>query len=116
LGPELQQLCSALLPDSLQVVREKVHDTMSCYWMTLLKTHPLDRQRDAHFQNLLSISLEKLVYFISGTYEVYQHLTVFFLASVAQNECIFMMCSFSSLSFSLHTNFIPETSWDIDTI
>lgn len=74
LGPELQQLCSALLSDSLQVVREKVHDTMSCYWMTLLKTHPLDRQRDAHFQNLLSISLEKLVYFISRTYEVYHFL------------------------------------------
>jgi hypothetical protein len=35
--------------------------------MTLLKTHPLDRQRDAHFQNLLSVSLEKLVYFISET-------------------------------------------------
>lgn len=82
LGPELQQLCSALLSDSLQVVREKVHDTMSCYWMTLLKTHPLDRQRDAHFQNLLSISLEKLVYFISGIYEVYQHLIMFFLHHV----------------------------------
>ncbi|XP_023721770.1 ankyrin repeat domain-containing protein 27 isoform X2 [Cryptotermes secundus] len=61
LGPELQQLCSSLLSDSLQVVREKVHDTMSCYWMTLLKTHPLDRQRDAHFQNLLSISLENFI-------------------------------------------------------
>ncbi|PNF18909.1 hypothetical protein B7P43_G01383 [Cryptotermes secundus] len=34
---------------------------MSCYWMTLLKTHPLDRQRDAHFQNLLSISLENFI-------------------------------------------------------
>jgi hypothetical protein len=59
LGPELQQLCSALLSDSLPAVRERVHDTMNCYWMALLKTHTLDRQRDARFQNLLSISLEK---------------------------------------------------------
>lgn len=59
LGPELQQLCSALLSDSLLAVRERVHDTMNCYWVTLLKTHTLDRQRDAHFQNLLSISIEK---------------------------------------------------------
>jgi hypothetical protein len=59
LGPELKQLCSSLLSGSLPAVRERVHDTMNCYWMTLLKTHTLDRQRDARFQNLLSISLEK---------------------------------------------------------
>jgi hypothetical protein len=67
LGPELQELCPALLSKSLPVVREKIHKTMSCYWMTLLKMQSLDRQRDAHFQNLLSVSLEKLVYFISET-------------------------------------------------
>ncbi|XP_021918868.1 uncharacterized protein LOC110829448 isoform X2 [Zootermopsis nevadensis] len=61
LGPELQQLCSALLSDSLLAVRERVHDTMNCYWVTLLKTHTLDRQRDAHFQNLLSISIENYI-------------------------------------------------------
>jgi hypothetical protein len=32
--------------------------------MALLKTHSLDRQRDARFQSLLSISLEKWVCFI----------------------------------------------------
>jgi hypothetical protein len=59
LGPELQKLCSALLCSTLPAIREKVHDTMSCYWMAFLKTHPLERQRDARFQNLISISLEK---------------------------------------------------------
>jgi hypothetical protein len=59
LGQELQELCSALRSNSLPAVRERVHDTMSCYWMALLKTHSLDRQRDARFQSLLSISLEK---------------------------------------------------------
>jgi hypothetical protein len=59
LGQELQELCSALRSSSLAAVRERVHDTMSCYWMALLKTHSLDRQRDARFQSLLSISLEK---------------------------------------------------------
>lgn len=64
LGQEMQELCSALQSNSLPAVRERVHDTMSCYWMALLKTHSLDRQRDARFQSLLSISLEKWVYFI----------------------------------------------------
>jgi hypothetical protein len=59
LGPELQQLHSALLSSSLPAVRERLHDAMNYYWMALLKAHPLDRQRDARFQNLLSISLEK---------------------------------------------------------
>jgi hypothetical protein len=56
---ELQEVCPALWSNSLPAVRERVHNTMSCYWMTLLKTHSLDRQRDARFQSLLSISLEK---------------------------------------------------------
>jgi len=59
LGQELQELCPTLQSNSLPVVRERVHDIMSCYWMTLLKTHSLDRQRDARFQSSLSISLEK---------------------------------------------------------
>ncbi|XP_069679944.1 ankyrin repeat domain-containing protein 27-like isoform X2 [Periplaneta americana] len=61
LGPELQQLNSSLIHNSLPSIREKIHDTMSGYWMALLKTHPLERQRDARFQNLLSISLENYI-------------------------------------------------------
>jgi hypothetical protein len=61
LGQELQELCPTLQSNSLPVVRERVHDIMSCYWMTLLKTHSLDRQRDARFQSSLSISLENYI-------------------------------------------------------
>jgi hypothetical protein len=59
LGQDLQELCSSLRSNSLPAVKERVHDTMSCYWMALLKKHSLDRQRDARFQSFLSISLEK---------------------------------------------------------
>ncbi|GFG37242.1 hypothetical protein Cfor_10937 [Coptotermes formosanus] len=72
LGPELQELCSALQSNSLPAVRERVHDTMSCYWMALLKTHPLDRQRDARFQSLLSISLEN--YIMSHLHDLVFHM------------------------------------------
>jgi hypothetical protein len=78
LGLELQELCSALQSSSLPAVRERVHDTMSHYWMALLKTHPLDRQRDARFQSLLSISLEKWVYFICILSSLSTSLCIFF--------------------------------------
>jgi len=72
LGQELQELCSALRSNSLPAVRERVHDTMSCYWMALLKTHSLDRQRDARFQSLLSISLEN--YIMSHLHDMVFHM------------------------------------------
>ncbi|PSN51356.1 hypothetical protein C0J52_07920 [Blattella germanica] len=61
LGPELRSLCPVLLTESLPNVRERMHDLMSSYWMALLKTHSLDRQRDARFQNLISISVENYI-------------------------------------------------------
>lgn len=87
LGPELQELCSALQSNSLPAVRERVHDTMSCYWMALLKTHPLDRQRDARFQSLLSISLEKWVYFIWNLSSLSMSLCIFLCKLYKINAC-----------------------------
>jgi hypothetical protein len=82
LGPELQQLCSALQSSSLPAMRERVHDTMSCYWMALLKTHPLDRQRDARFQSLLSIALEKWVFFFYLNLIIFVSVFVYFILLV----------------------------------
>ena len=59
LGPELKTLCPVLMTESLLSVRETMHDLMSRYWMAVLQTHSLEKQRDARFQNLISISVEK---------------------------------------------------------
>ncbi|KAJ9579187.1 hypothetical protein L9F63_024706, partial [Diploptera punctata] len=79
LGPELRNLYPTLMTESLPVVREKMHDLMGRYWMAILKTHTLDRQRDARFQNLISISVEN--YIMSRMHDL-----VFQMVSIAHEE------------------------------